>query len=64
MTQKTFALISGIIFTIVALAHLLRLAQGWDIIIAGWLVPLWVSWIGLVIPGILAYHGLRFGAQK
>lgn len=63
MTQKTFSLIAGIIFTIVALVHVARLAQGWDILIDGWLVPMWVSWIGLIIPGILGLYGLKYGTK-
>jgi hypothetical protein len=63
MTHKTFALLSGIIFIIVAVVHLFRLVQGWDITIAGWLVPMWVSWVGLIIPGILGYFGLRLGTK-
>jgi len=64
MTQKSFAFVSGIIFTIVALVHLLRLALGWDITIGGWLVPMWVSWPGLIIPGILGYGGLKLGTKS
>jgi hypothetical protein len=64
MTQKTFALISGIIFTIVALVHALRLAQGWGIAIDGWDVPMWLSWAGLIIPGVLGFYGLRFGLKQ
>ena len=59
MSQKGYNLISAIIFTIVALVHVWRLAQGWGIIIDGWIVPMWVSWIGLIIPGILAIVGFR-----
>jgi len=64
MSQKTFALIAGIIFAIVALVHVARLAQGWGIVIDGWAVPMWVSWIGLIVPGILGFFGLKFGTQK
>ena len=58
MSQKNYALVSGLIFAIVALVHLLRLVQGWDLVVAGYLVPMWVSWIGLIIPGVLGYYGL------
>jgi len=64
MSQKTFALIAGIIFTIVALVHVARLVQGWGIVIDGWVVPMSVSWIGLIVPGTLGFYGLRFGTQK
>ncbi|MDE3061000.1 MAG: hypothetical protein KGJ06_08305 [Pseudomonadota bacterium] len=63
MNQKTFSLIAGIIFALVALGHLLRLFQGWTILINGWPVPMWISWIGLIIPAILAVYGLRFGSK-
>ena len=63
MTQKNFSLIAGIIFAIVALVHLLRIAQGWDIAIAGMLIPMWISWAGFFVTAILAYFGLRFGTH-
>lgn len=59
MSQKGYNLISAIIFTIVALVHVWRLSQGWGITIDTWIVPMWVSWAGLVIPGVLAFYGFR-----
>ena len=59
MTQKSFELIAGVIFTIVAVVHLFRIAQGWDITIGSWVVPMWISWIALVVAGFLAFEGLR-----
>ncbi len=63
MDQKTFSLIAGIIFAIVAIVHLFRILQGWNIVLGTWMVPMWVSWIGLIIPGILGYWGLKFGRK-
>ena len=42
-----------------ALVHLLRIYLGWSIVIDSWSVPIWVSWIGFVVAGGLAYLGLR-----
>jgi len=64
MTQKNYFLITGIVFLIVALVHLLRILQGWGIVIDEMAIPMWVSWAGLVIPGILAYYGLRLGLSR
>jgi hypothetical protein len=58
MDQYTFVLLAGVIFAIVALAHLLRLFMGWPIVIGNWTVPMWLSWIALVISGGLSYFGL------
>lgn len=55
MTQRTFNMLAGIIFTLVAVLHALRLLLGWDAVIGGWDVPGWVSWIALGLSGYLAY---------
>ena len=59
MTEKTFATIAAVIFALVALLHLLRLVMGWSVVIDSWTVPMWVSWVGLVVAGGLTYYGTR-----
>ena len=54
MTQRSFFLITSILFLPIALLHAVRLLQGWQVTIGGAVVPLWVSWIGLAISGFLA----------
>jgi hypothetical protein len=58
MDQKTFSLLAGAIFALVALLHLLRIFMGWPVSIGGWMVPMWVSWLGFVVAGALSYFGL------
>jgi hypothetical protein len=64
MSQKTFNLLAGVIFAVVALAHLSRLYFGWSIVVNGWTAPMWVSWLGLVIAAGLAYFGLSFANRE
>ncbi len=59
MSQRSFLLVSAIVFTLVFLLHVLRLVYGWSATIAGWTVPIWVSWIGVVVSGFLALEGFR-----
>ena len=59
MNKNMFPLLAGAIFLIVAVAHALRLVFKWEVIVAGWLVPMWVSAVALVIATYLAYVGLR-----
>ena len=59
MSEKTFATIATVIFGLVALLHLLRIAMSWSITIETWTVPMWFSWIGLVVAGVLSYYGTR-----
>jgi len=59
MSQRSFLLVSAIVFTLVFLLHVLRLVYGWSAMIGGWTVPVWVSWIGVVVSGFLALEGFR-----
>jgi hypothetical protein len=63
MTPRTYSLIAGIIFSLVALLHALRLLRGWHVVIGDLSLPVWVSWLGLVIAGYLAYQGFRLGRR-
>ena len=63
MTQRSFCLITSILFLRMALLHAVRLLQGWQVTIRGAVVPIWVSWIGLVIAGYLAYEGFTLSRR-
>jgi len=49
--------VSTAIFVVVAIVHLVRAVYGWELVIGGWEAPLWVSWLGVVVAGVLAYSG-------
>ena len=55
MNQKTFAFTAGVVFSLVAVLHALRLLLGWDAVIGGWHVHMWLSWLALAVSGYLAY---------
>jgi hypothetical protein len=59
MTVKIFLRVSGLIFLLVALVHLLRLVFKWEVILAGWPAPVWLSAVAFVIAAVLAYEGFR-----
>ena len=63
MTREAFCIVAAVIFAVVALLHLLRIYMDWPVVIADWSVPMWVSWIALVVAGILAIWGLAFAAR-
>lgn len=64
MTQRTFSLITATLFSVIALLHAVRILHGWQVTIGGGVVPIWVSWIGLVIAAYLAYQGFRLARTK
>jgi len=37
---------------------ILRLVYGWNVTIGEWTVPVWVSAVGFLIAGYLAFQGL------
>ena len=54
MDRKTFCMLAGIIFALVALFHLVRIFMEWPVMIGDWSVPMWVSWVALIVAGGLA----------
>jgi uncharacterized membrane protein len=64
VTKRSFCLTAGIIFLVIALLHLLRIAFGGEAVIEGWTVPKWVSWVALVVAGYLGYEGLKLSQRQ
>jgi hypothetical protein len=63
MSWKTYFLVTGIIFALVALAHALRIYMDWPILIADWSVPKSISWIALIVAGCIALFAFRLFAE-
>ena len=53
--MKPFTNLAIAIFILVAAMHLLRLVFGWEVTLDGMVVPMWVSIMGFLITGALAY---------
>lgn len=64
MSKKIPLVVSGIIFTLVALIHALRLIYHWHITVSGHSIPMSVSIIGFIVTGILAIWMLVAAAKK
>ncbi len=59
MKQLVYCYVSALLFTVVAIAHFIRLINGWSVQINGTDIPLTVSWFGVAIPAILAFWGYQ-----
>jgi hypothetical protein len=53
--MKTGTTLAILLFTIVAIAHLLRLLTGTSVSIGDWNAPQWVSIVGAIVPGAIAW---------
>lgn len=56
--KLSVSLISGVLFAVIGVLHLLRLAYGWDAAIGGFDVPMWASWIAAAVSALLAYGNI------
>ena len=59
MTQRTYIQITGILFGLIALLHIVRLINGWPAVIGVWTMPLWLSAVGIAVAGFLAWSAWR-----
>ena len=59
MSGSNYFLVSGIIFTIVAIGHLARIIYRMPVLIDGYALPMWPSYLALIVPVFLAAMGFR-----
>ncbi len=59
MNLHGYCVVSGVLFALVAVVHLLRIVYGIDVTVEGVAIPLSVSWIAVVVPGALVVWALR-----
>ena len=59
MDKKAYNTLTAVLFLVIAVTHLLRIIFGWSAQIGGLDIPVWVSWLALVVSGGLAYFGFR-----
>jgi hypothetical protein len=57
-----YALITALIFALVAIAHGWRIFKGWTVQIGPHSVSMTVSWAGLVVAALLAIWGFSLSA--
>jgi hypothetical protein len=53
--MKPFTTIAIIVFSLIALIHLLRLFFLWEVTINGMILPIWISVPGVLIASVLAF---------
>ena len=59
MHTKPVTKITAVLFILGALIHLARLVFGWNVLIAGMMVPLWASLIIIPVAVVFAFMLLR-----
>jgi hypothetical protein len=57
--MRRYELVSGIVFTIVALVQLARILLGWPVQVDLFTVPIWFSGVAFLVTGGLAIWAFR-----
>jgi hypothetical protein len=63
MGHRKYCVVSGALFTLVALAHLLRIVYGMSIQVDEYVVPMFFSWVGFVLPAALSFWAFRISLR-
>lgn len=59
MKQKDFNLLAGIILFLGGTLHFIRSVNGWEFGLNNWDVPMFASWIAVVVGWYVGLNGLR-----
>jgi len=62
--ERMYLMTAGVIFTIVCLAHLVRILAGSSLVIMGWAVPMLLSWVGVFVTLYLAYASFHLASRR
>jgi len=57
--MRRYAQISGVLFTLIALAQLCRVIRGWPAQVGGVSIPIWFSIVACLVTGSLAIWAFR-----
>ena len=53
--MKPFTTAAAVLFSLIALLQLMRVALGWEVTVNGIVIPLWASVIACIVTAVLAF---------
>ncbi len=59
--RSKYVVVSGVLFGILAVAQAVRALNQWPVHVGGFDVPVWVSWVAVVVAGSLCVWAFRSG---
>ncbi len=57
--SRPFTTIAAVLFALAVLAHVYRLVTQFQIIVGSHTIPMWCSYIAIVVAGVLSYGLFR-----
>jgi len=62
--MKPLSRLAALFFAAFAVVHLIRIVQGWEAVVGGTTIPMWVSYVAVAVCGLLAYGIWREAGKK
>ena len=62
--SKAYLYISGTVFGIVAIIHLVRVVLGWDFVLGPWSLPMLFSILGTIGAGLLSTWAFTLASKR
>jgi hypothetical protein len=59
MSAKKYYVFTLVVFTVVGVAHALRAFNGWEVLIGGWVMPLWASWLAALLALLFVWSASK-----
>ncbi len=59
MNAKKLMRYNAALFALVFIGHAARVTNGWNMNVASWAVPMWLSWTAVVIIGYLGWNNYQ-----
>ncbi|MHB1330705.1 MAG: hypothetical protein ACYCY6_01925 [Minisyncoccota bacterium] len=59
MSHQNYMKVSGVLFLAIALVHLWRVINVTPVAFGTSFIPMWASYIAIVVGGYLSYHALK-----
>ncbi len=63
LRERSYLLLAGIVFLVVAVAHFAHILVGLNINVFGYEVPHWLSWTASAVAAYFAYMSLRLATR-
>jgi len=63
MNNKSYFKFSSLLFLIIAIVHLARLIYGWEVVLGETMIPVWASWVAVIVGAYMAWQGYKHGKR-
>jgi hypothetical protein len=64
MNERSYSWIAGVIFLLIGLGHLFRVAFGVSFVVNDIPIPMWASLVAFIVMGILSYEGFHLARKS